>query len=771
MGTKINSNYLRGYCSVFALGLCLSLAGTASFAQDTSSYLDEIIVTAQKRSQSLQDVSVAVTVLSEDFMKDNVITAPQDLFQRMPNVALQQNSSAGQLQLSIRGISFATFSPIGVQPVMIFQDEVVLNSPQAAGLFIFDMERVEVLRGPQNTLYGRNTTGGAVNFISKKPVVGEEASGSADITYGRFNQIDANTAVSFPLGDKAAFRIALQSLHNDGFWENILTDERMGQRDQTVARAQIVIEPSDSFNVLLNVHGGTSKGGQRPIKAHGLLDDPVTFAPCTSPLDLDNFNTQCLTFDGNTGVADNDKVISELTNSRDDITAFGGSANLKWNTGGLEVTSITAYEQNTYDHWEDSDGLAAPFVNFRQKSDTQQWSQELRLASPADGDLRWIVGAYGFWETANFQTSIPIFGAFTNSNSVTQNNNMYSIFGQVDYDVSERVTVNGGLRFITENKNGLGQAQFTGDLSALDVNGNPDDFLFENLTADPGTFVETPFDRSWDMWGGQIGIDFQVSDDVLSYAKISRGVKAGAYSDAPEALLFNVFDQPANPEVVYAYEAGLKATLANNKLRTNLAFFYNDYEDQQLQITIADGAFLFSTVINAAKSRTYGAELEGQYAPMEDLSFDFAVGYLETEVLEASTVLAAVTGGRISIEAGRPLTNAPKWTIQGGVDKTFRVSDASDLIVHVDARFTDERTFDLIDTVETRPTVTDPSYVLVNAFVAYEFGDDSQYRLTLWGKNLTNELYFQHMQNFGIGNTIAFTSNPRQYGVTFGLDF
>jgi len=156
---------------------------------------------------------------------------------------------------------------------------------------------------------------------------------------------------------------------------------------------------------------------------------------------------------------------------------------------------------------------------------------------------------------------------------------------------------------------------------------------------------------------------------------------------------------------------------------------------------------------------------------MEDLSFDFAVGYLETEVLEASTVLAAVTGGRISIEAGRPLTNAPKWTIQGGVDKTFRVSDASDLIVHVDARFTDERTFDLIDTVETRPTVTDPSYVLVNAFVAYEFGDDSQYRLTLWGKNLTNELYFQHMQNFGIGNTIAFTSNPRQYGVTFGLDF
>lgn len=194
---------------VFLLGFSLSTPAMA--------VLEEIVVTAQKREQSIQEVGVAVTALGGEELRAANVVEPRDLFTKMPNVSLQSNSSAGQLQLAIRGVSFATFSPTGVQPVIVFQDEVALGSPQAAGLFIFDSERVEVLRGPQNILYGRNTTGGAVNFISRKPEIGGGTQGYFDFSLSSYDSVDINAALGGELGESAAYRLAVQSLRTDGY--------------------------------------------------------------------------------------------------------------------------------------------------------------------------------------------------------------------------------------------------------------------------------------------------------------------------------------------------------------------------------------------------------------------------------------------------------------------------------------------------------------------------------------------------------------------------
>jgi len=758
-----------------AIALC-AFAGAA--IAPATAQVDVIVVTAEKRAESAQDVGVALTAISGDQLRENAITEARDLFQRIPNVSIASNSSAGQLQISIRGINYLTFSPVGVQPVLIFQDEVVMGSPASSGLFIFDAERIEVLRGPQNTLYGRNTTGGAVNFISRRPEIGGDYNGYADFTYGRFEQMDFNGAIGGPLGDNAAFRIAIQSLHNNGYWENVLIPgDRMGERDQTVGRALLAWAPSDNLDILFNAHGGVSNGGQRGIKSHGLFDDATLGTPCTD-LDLDNLTTTCVDLFGAPTNPNNDEVTSELSEDRDDITAYGGSVNANLGfSGGTTLTSITAYEGNTYDHWEDSDGIAIPFVNFRQKSETDQWTQELRLTSADDNSFRWILGAFGLLETTRFQTSIPIlqadpFVALTDVGDVTQDTTMYSVFAQADFDLTDRLTLNGGIRYIYEKKDGVASFQFVVGLDALDIN-DADAFLFDPLIpfAVPGTTItDAPFSEDWNMWGGKIGLDYAATDNLLLYASVSRGAKAGQFTDAPPAIASGSFFTPANPETVLTYEGGLKSVWYDNKIQTNLAVFYNDYDDQQQQITFVDPVtmLLNSTVVNAAKVRTAGVELEAQFAPGNGWYADLSVGYLDTEVVEDS--LSALTGGALSIEEGRELTNSPKWTINAGIEKEFEVPGGV-FKAHVDGRYTSERTYNLIDTAATRPFFTDPDYFLLNAFVSYRFGGEEQYSISVYGKNLTDEVYSHLLQEFDIGNVIVFAANPRTYGVKVGAEF
>ena len=286
----------------------------------------------------------------------------------------------------------------------------------------------------------------------------------------------------------------------------------------------------------------------------------------------------------------------------------------------------------------------------------------------------------------------------------------------------------------------------------------PDNFLFDALIPyRVGSTAGGPFSESWDMWGGKLGIEYAASDQILWYGHVTRGEKGGQFTDAPDAVLLGTFSTPAEPEEVVAFEVGLKATWADDRVQTNLAVFFNDYTNQHLQITIpTSGGGLASTVINAAESEIKGLEFD-------------AIGLLDTEVTKDS--VGPATGGAVSIEEGRDLSNAPDWTVNLGVTKEIIFAGDSALTLHVDARRAASREYNMVDTADVRAFTTDPEFTLLNAFAEYRFGGENRYKVSVWGKNLTDELYFNHIQEFGIGSTIGYMSNPRQYGVTFGIDF
>jgi iron complex outermembrane receptor protein len=736
----------------------------------------EIIVTANKRAQNIQDVPLAITALTGDALRENNIVEARDLFQRIPNISVASNASAGQLQLSIRGINFLSFSPISVQPVLTFVDDVVINSPQSSGLYAFDLDRVEVLRGPQNTLYGRNTTGGAVNFVTRKPRIGEEANGYIDVTYGRFDTINVNAANGMPIGEKVAIRLAVQSLHTKGAWKNITTGDRQGDRDQTLLRGQLLLEPSEGLNIRLDIHGGESNGGQRGFKGHGLYVDPESLGPCTD-IDTNNFSSSCVDFFDNPTIATPEVVQSDVRNDRDNIRAFGGSITTQKDFGSASLTSITAYESNTFDHWEDSDSIPIAFVNFRQYAKTQQWSQELRLASPDKGRFKWMIGGFGFWENVKFETAVPIAlfdpeAAFADSNKVDHDTEAYSAFVQADYEVSDSLSLSGGLRYVHEKKSGLANYQFTVGLDALDIN-DADAFRFDALRAYrlPQTQVyPAPFGKSWSMWGGKFGLQYKPSSDLLVYAHVARGAKAGQFTDAPDAIGNGGFFTPAEPEKVISYELGLKSEMMDRRLIANFAFFYNDYKDQQQQISYTNQlGNVVSTVVNVASSETYGAEVDMQLSPGGGWLIDASAAYLKSKTKADS--LAALTGGSLAVPIGRSLTNAPEWTLGGGIRKEWEFGRDSKLSAGIDGHYTSSRNFDLLERAVDKVFVTDPSYFLLNATASFEFGEDQRYRVSVWGKNLTNDLYFQNLQEFAIGTSIGFAGDPRTYGVTLGVSF
>ena len=760
-------------CLKFSNILKYSLATAGVLAWfPASAQVDEIVITAQKRAQGLQDAALSVSAFSGDYLRENKVYEPRDLFQGIPNVSLATNATAGQLQLSIRGVNFLSFSPISVQPVLIYQDEVVLNSPQASGLFIFDLERIEVLRGPQNTLYGRNTTGGAVNFIAKKPEIGGENNGYAEITVGNYGTVNFEGAVGGPIGDNAAYRISFQSTNTDGYWDNITTGDEQGDREQNAMRFQYLVDPSDDSSLRLEAHYANSEGGQRGIKSHGLFADTGFGGPACVNIDLDDLKSSCVDGFGAAVIEDNDVVTSDLANDRDDIEAFGISATYKLDRGDYTITSITAIEQNEYDHWEDADGLPVPFVLFRQKSDTDQFSQEIRLASDDDSNVRWIVGAYLFEESTEFSTAVPIAlfdpeASFSDNNLVDHDTSMISVFGKFDMDITEKLTLSTGLRWIDEEKEGNAQYQFAVGLDSINVN-NADAFLFNNLVnfRDPGSYINAAFSESWGLWGGEFGLEYTTDNGSLVYGRVARGQKAGQFTDAPDAIANGGFFTPADEETVLSFEAGIKSDFMDRKLVTNLAIFMNEYDDQQQQVTLPGPV---STVVNVASSKTQGIEFDMQYAPGNGWQADFALGLLDTEVEEDS--LSERTGGTMSIRPGRELTNSPDVTASFKLRKEVELDNGSLLSAVVGLDYTGERNFDLLETAADPVYVTDPSYTLVNLAANYRFGPDNKYNVSLYGKNLTNETFYTLMQEFDIGNSILFMGNPRTYGLSLGIDF
>ncbi len=745
--------------------------------------IEEIVVTAQKRAESLQDVPISVQAFTGDNLDELGVQSAEEIMQHVPNASVLPQGGS-KMNYYIRGVGTADFHLNVVGAVGVYLDDVALNSPFAVTFNTFDMERVEVLRGPQNTLFGRNTTGGAVNYISRKPNVDEGLNGYIEAGYGRFDQFDIEAGGGMALGENAAARIAVSSNISDGGFDNLTLDKDTGSYQRQAIRGQFRIQPDESWDLLLNVHGGISRSNPDPFKNVGLHDPANRFAPCPVPYDdlIPQNNPNCVDSTGfNHQYEDWEDVYGNLEH-KENVDLWGTSFRAQWDLDAFTVVSVTAFEEFDVEYNEDSDGSPNSGFQFYQDAMYDQWSQELRLQSAPDGVVRWIAGFYWFLEEAEYSTVVrrtpaefapASHGRFniTPNTQVTQDNEVYSVYGQVEYDMQPDLTATAGLRWTKETKKGLNNPSVR---CVGNVGGPPfcprvgDQFFLglDEIPNLPGLFIPPAEVLDYDStdWGARFALDWQANDDMLLYGSISRGFKAGGFSLAALAALTGGAAQSVEPEILWAYEIGFKTSWLDDSLQLNGAIFYYDWTDlQSFEVFVEPTeACLFACLINIPEASLKGGELELQWAPAGGWLLVAGVGLADGEIDDAGNI----PGTR----KGNDLTNTPDLTFNGLVRKEI-VTSAGTFALQASWNYKDEVYYGLANI----PNLSQPDGIWhLNARASFRFGPGERYEVAAWGKNLNGEEYCRGMtslQGLVDSNLCLPNLSEPTYGITAAVRF
>ncbi len=731
--------------SIFGVSTAMAQGSTAGDGQKLA--IEEVVVTAQKRAESLQEVPIAISAFTGESLDQLGVTSAEDVMTLLPNAGtISQGGS--KFNYYLRGVGTNDFHLNVVGAVGVYLDDVALNSPFQVGFSTFDVERVEILKGPQNTLFGRNTTGGAVNHVSRKPSVEDGLNGFVKAGYGRYDQIDVEAAVGMALGDTAAVRVALVSNKRDGVFNNITTGEDVGETDKQAGRIQLLWQPNDDWEFLANVHGGINRGDPYPFKNTGTRDPANTAAPCAVPADqlLSQNNPNCVDSTGFNHQVNDWEDVTGGTRHRENADQWGAGLKAIWNVGSLTVTSVTAYDSLEVQYNEDSDSAPTVGFQFNQEGIYDQWAQELRVQSADDQKWRWIFGFYYFFEDASYasivrRTPAPLapagpgrFNILPNT-IVDQDNEVFSGYGQVDYDLQDNLTATVGMRWTKETKKGFNRSS----VRCVGTGGPPfcpplgdNQALGFNVESFPALFVSPieVLDADFSEWGSRFALDWQATDDMLIYGSISRGFKGGGFSLAALQALTGNASQSVQPEVMWAYEIGLKSSWMDNSLQLNAAVFYYDWKDlQSFQplFNLAAG-FAVPQLLNVPEASMLGGEVEVQWIPAEGWFVSAGVGLLDGEVDDPGLI--------VNVSKGNTLPNTPDITFTGLLRKEFQVGNGT-VALQTNWRFQDFVTYDLANA----RNLSQEAYWILNARGSYTFGAGSEYEISVWGKNLNGQEY------------------------------
>jgi outer membrane receptor protein involved in Fe transport len=709
---------------LFALGFVT--LPTPVLAQASSDALPEVVVTAQRRPEAAQQVPVAITVLKGADLATRGVTNVNQLQYQTPGLEAEPAFGSGQPEFRLRGVGFNDYASNNASPVGVYVDEVAKPFPiQTQGL-LFDLDRVEVLRGPQGTLYGRNTTGGAINFLTARPT--DKLSAGVDADYGSFGLFRAEGHVSGPIGDGLSVRVAAATEQGGGFQHNRDDGRTLGGADRWGARGELAYS-AGSVDLLLEGHFGrdTSDGA-------GLyLFDPLG----TIPADISRRAT---------GWGASSQFASLLGFQPDtkpfrDNKTVGGHATLSVDLGGARLTSVTAYEhfdRREYNDW-DASSQADAGTYFGSRANI--FSQEVRLASSGTGPAHWIVGGYYSNEKLrdHFDSDFEQSLGFLALTSYRQRAQTVAGFGQLDYDVSSKLTLTGGLRLERENRH---LRDFDTTTSPLIGIGVPDGSA----------------DQSYTEVSGKIAANFHLSDTSLVYASASRGVKSGGFTAyntlTPDQLA------PFKPEVLYAYEIGTKNELDGHRLRLNGAAFYYDYRRQQVQSAIFDPVYgAVGKIVNAPKSHIYGLEVELDWAPVAGLEITQGVSWRKGKFdrFDDLDIAASTAAGHtVTVSRAGEDQGFPHWSYNGSASYRLAVGGYT-LTAQSDYAY-----HGTLDPVLLGPAFRVHDYWLVNATLTLGQGPWS---IGLYARNLFDQ-HYDLTRNFFLGGIdIAAPGRPRSFGV------
>ncbi|WP_379920485.1 TonB-dependent receptor [Erythrobacter sp. R86502] len=755
------------YMRALLLAGCAGIAGFAApvsaqdmTADDVMTAADaaegEIIVTARRREERLVDVPVAVTAFEQADLQRLQAVDLSGLQAAAPNLNLVQGrGSAASANIFIRGLgqpdALQTFDPA----VGIYVDGVYLSRIQGALLNLFDVERIEVLRGPQGTLYGKNTTGGAISVVSRKPDLNDvRVQGSA--LYGSYDQIVLNGYANAPLvTDRIALSLAGQWDKRDGLVTDPRTGRRYNDRDSLTVRGILRAQATDALEIIasgdynrqrnaLTLGYPTARlGGVRPIPAnpYGEYD----FRASTS-------------FTGDEG--------QRLEHWGANLTA-----NLTL-SDALTLTSITSWRKLDPELFVDIDATEAELGDVFVGIDQRQFSQEVQLKWDTDR-FSGVFGLFYLNETVSSHQEAyadDLFGVpFTRLIDDSQNTKSYAAFGQATYDFTDRLSLTAGLRYTKEERT---YDRFTTTVSTFPAL-NGISFSFPGSLPAP---LNEDNKATFDAFTPSVTLSFKPGADSQIYVTAARGFKSGGFNGRANSLadLTQVVDgvpqlvTTFEPETVWTYEGGAKASFLDGRVYVAGSVFYSDFRN--FQARVGGGAVATFPVLNAGKMSIWGAELEGVVKPTRNWTLRSTFGFLDAQYDEFNdgrrppTFSCNPTGNQITCEPAF----APPITFTVGTDYRIPLGDAGSVTLGGDARFVDRHFL----SVDNRPGLVEPGYWLANAFVRF---DDADRRFYVQGgvKNVFDELYRTDGQEFSsVGNiqTVYF-GDPRTYNVMVGFAF
>lgn len=721
----------------------LALAATPALAQDpaaTSIALEEIVVTAERRAASVQDVPMAITAITSNDLQRSSLFDSQALSSTIPGLVVQRDVVGKAV---IRGIGTENFTVGGDPGVATYVDGAYIARSATAIFDFFDVQRMEVLRGPQGTLYGRNATGGVINIISNAPSADFEASGN--LTYGNYDQMRIEGAVSGPISDQVRVRLAGLYNKRDGFTKNIFPGvearglDELDTKDLYALRGRVDFDLSEDLK--LELIGDIYRDSSNP-PAFWYTDATLPWQGPGSVYPRD-IRTVSHGYETATPLAPPGVTVGDANKQNQ----TGLTGRLTWTGDGVTVTATTAWRKIAFDWINDGDGLSDFLVVYFQRDKSKQFTQDLQIASNGDGPFSWIVGGSYFHEKGEGIYAIPLgptFGGFTLVYDGENKTNAYGIFAEGTYTFG-KLSVTAGLRYSDESKDA--SLAFTAFATGPTQTGKES---FNSLTP---RFV----------------VKYDVNDDSQVYLSATKGFKSGGYS---------LLDNPLNsfgPEKIWAFEAGVKSQFMDRRVRFNAAAFYYDYKDQQLSQTLT----LATITSNAGSSTVWGLEAELTALVTEQLQIDGNVAFLNAEFDEfctadsrAATPLPIDTANCVNLPnlKGNKLPRSPDVMANLAATYTVPVSSSLSASVRGEWQLTGKQFFSVFN----RESISQDSYSLFNASVGVE-DNDGKWNLRLWVRNLTDKEYFSNLFESGVAATVAipqgFVGAPRTYGLTAGFKF
>jgi iron complex outermembrane receptor protein len=724
--------------SVAALILGAALVSPAAAQQapqdEQSATLDEVIVTAQRREQSLQDVPIAITAFSAETLERTAATGVQDIAAKAPGVTLTQ-FNIGEPQIYIRGVGTSSDSAASDPSIGFSIDEVSIGRSGASALAFLDIQRVEILRGPQGTLYGRNASGGALNIYTRRPVF--ENSGSLTSRLGSFREYGFEGVLNRQLAEDAAVRFAARFSTNEGYAESVPTGKNLEGGTSWGARLSVLKDAGDwSFLV----SGDYSKDD---MDGHARV--PVT-ASGTAPAFVTLINSL------RTGL-DRRQSFSSPDNYQD-RTNYGLTARIEHSGEAFDFVSLTSYRNNDYSWRDNLGGLPFPAfpldVDDQATEDANQFSQEFRLVSKSGSDINWVAGAYFFQEGIDrserfiVRTALPIAPpSFGGDTTFLQDatNRSFAVFGQASIPFADIWELTLGARW-THDERKIHQVAIDNEGGANPPAGIP--------LGPGGAPYNVRGDESFGEPTWKIALAVEPVDNVRFYASYDRGYKAGSFPSTAQSGAQAL--APLASELLDNYEIGVKSTLMG-RLRFNAAAFKLEYSDLQVYELLG-----LALVTSNAQAEVNGFEIETALA----LTNNLTIGGSYTS-LDAKFTSNAVSGASVLPYNGNTLPRSPEGQYTLYVDSEWDVAGGV-LAARADYQWTDDFYFD----PSNNPEVLSPAHELVSAFVSWE--SPTGLKLSVYGKNLTDTEYQTHIiKNVGVGFSVF--GAPRSFGLALSQSF